>query len=124
MKQQFWIEESGQWLENVDRTHQVLASGKPVQQKDPLNGQNGHLVDRGKREVVGRGQVSTVARDVHLASAPQLLQHRLERRVQQTRVEAVPRKQQTEHVSKPSQSILFVAFLCDGALKESGKVAV
>ena len=25
-----WLEESGQWLENVDRTHLVLASGKPV----------------------------------------------------------------------------------------------
>ena len=24
------LEESGQWLENVDRTHLVLASGKPV----------------------------------------------------------------------------------------------
>ena len=25
-----WIEESGQWLENIDQTHLVLASGKPV----------------------------------------------------------------------------------------------
>ena len=25
-----WLEESGQWLENVDRTHLVLVSGKPV----------------------------------------------------------------------------------------------
>ena len=25
-----WLEESGQWLENVDRTHLVQASGKPV----------------------------------------------------------------------------------------------
>ena len=31
--QQRWLEESGQWLENVDRTHLVLASGKPVLQK-------------------------------------------------------------------------------------------
>ena len=28
-----WLEDSGQWLENVDRTHLVLASGKPVLQK-------------------------------------------------------------------------------------------
>ena len=28
-----WIEESGQWLENVDQTHLVLASGKLVLQK-------------------------------------------------------------------------------------------
>ena len=28
-----WFEESGQWLENVDRTHLVLASGMPVIQK-------------------------------------------------------------------------------------------
>ena len=33
VNQQRWWEESGQWLENVDRTHLVLASGKPVQQK-------------------------------------------------------------------------------------------
>ena len=25
-----WLEESGLWLENVDRTHLVLVSGKPV----------------------------------------------------------------------------------------------
>ena len=25
-----WFEEGGQWLENVDSTHLVLASGKPV----------------------------------------------------------------------------------------------
>ena len=31
--QQRWLEESGQWLEIVDRTHLVLASGKPVLQK-------------------------------------------------------------------------------------------
>ena len=31
------LEESGQWLENVDQTHQVLASGNPVQQKT-MNG--------------------------------------------------------------------------------------
>ena len=28
-----WLEESGQWPENVDRTHLALASGKPVLQK-------------------------------------------------------------------------------------------
>ena len=28
-----WLEESGQWLENVDRTHLVLAIGKPELQK-------------------------------------------------------------------------------------------
>ena len=28
------LEESGQWLENVDQTHLVLASGKLVTQKD------------------------------------------------------------------------------------------
>ena len=29
-----WLEESGQWLENVDQTHLVLASGKLVLQKE------------------------------------------------------------------------------------------
>ena len=29
-----WLEEIGQWLENVDRAPQVLASGKPLLQKD------------------------------------------------------------------------------------------
>ena len=33
VNQHHWLEESGQWLENVDRTHLVLASGKPVLQK-------------------------------------------------------------------------------------------
>ena len=33
VNQQRWLEESGQWLENVDRTRLVLASGEPVQQK-------------------------------------------------------------------------------------------
>ena len=33
VNQRRWLEESGQWLENVDRTHLVLASGKPVLQK-------------------------------------------------------------------------------------------
>ena len=33
VKQRRWLEESGQWLENVDQTHLVLASGKPIQQK-------------------------------------------------------------------------------------------
>ena len=32
------LEESGQWLENVDRTHLVLASGKLVLQKKDYNG--------------------------------------------------------------------------------------
>ena len=30
VKQWQWLEEKGQWLENVDRTHLVLGSGKPV----------------------------------------------------------------------------------------------
>ena len=34
VNQQRWFEESGQCLENVDRTHLVLASGKPVLQKN------------------------------------------------------------------------------------------
>ena len=33
VNQRHYLEESGQWLENVDRTHQVLASGKLVLQK-------------------------------------------------------------------------------------------
>ena len=33
VNKQRWLEESGQWLENVDRTHLVLSSGKQVQQK-------------------------------------------------------------------------------------------
>ena len=36
VNQQHWIEERGQWLENVDRTHLVLSSGKPVLQKKIL----------------------------------------------------------------------------------------
>ena len=28
-----WLEERQQWLENVNRIHQVLASGKPILQK-------------------------------------------------------------------------------------------
>ena len=32
VKQRRWLEESGQWLENVDRSHFVFASGKPVLQ--------------------------------------------------------------------------------------------
>ena len=31
-----WLEESGQWHENVDPTHLVLASGKPVLQKNTV----------------------------------------------------------------------------------------
>ena len=30
---QHWLEESGQWLDFVDRTHLVLASGRPVVRK-------------------------------------------------------------------------------------------
>ena len=30
VNQQRWLEEIGQWLENVDRTHLVLARGKPA----------------------------------------------------------------------------------------------
>ena len=30
------LEESGQWLENFDRTHLVLANGKLILQKDYL----------------------------------------------------------------------------------------
>ena len=33
VNQQRWLEESGQWLENLDQTHLVLACGKPVLQK-------------------------------------------------------------------------------------------
>ena len=33
VNQLHWLEESGQWPENVDRTHLVRASGKPVRQK-------------------------------------------------------------------------------------------
>ena len=37
VNQQRWLEESGQWLINVDRTHLVLASGKPVLPKNWIN---------------------------------------------------------------------------------------
>ena len=33
VNQRRWFEERGGWLENVDRTHLELISGKPVQQK-------------------------------------------------------------------------------------------
>ena len=33
VNQRPWLEESGQWLENVERTHLVLSSGKPLLQK-------------------------------------------------------------------------------------------
>ena len=33
VNQRLWLEENGQWLENVDQTHLVLARGKPVLQK-------------------------------------------------------------------------------------------
>ena len=33
VNQQHWLEESGRWFANVDQTHLVLASGKPVLQK-------------------------------------------------------------------------------------------
>ena len=31
-----WFKEKGQWLENVDRTHLVLASGKPELKKSKM----------------------------------------------------------------------------------------
>ena len=34
VNQRCWLEESGQWLENVARVHLVPASGKPVLQKE------------------------------------------------------------------------------------------
>ena len=89
----------------------IISLPRTLIAKYHIAGQNGHLVDGGKREVVGRGQVSTVARDVHLASAPQLLQHRLERRVQQTRVEAVPRKQQSIYACMHLQIILVAKMI-------------
>ena len=36
VNQLHWLEESGQWLENVGQTHLVLASSKPVLQKGDL----------------------------------------------------------------------------------------
>ena len=42
VNQWHWLEESGQWFENVDPTHLVLASGKPVLQK---NDTFGHLLE-------------------------------------------------------------------------------
>ena len=33
VNQRHWFEESGQWLEKVDRTHLLLTSGKKVLQK-------------------------------------------------------------------------------------------
>ena len=47
------LEESGQWLENVDQTHLVLASGKPVLQKrfDSL----GSFVHDGPEKFFGLG---------------------------------------------------------------------
>ena len=32
--QRRWLEETGQWLENVDQIHPVLANGKPILQKN------------------------------------------------------------------------------------------
>ena len=29
-----WLEESGQWFENVDQTHQVMAGGRQVLQNN------------------------------------------------------------------------------------------
>ena len=31
-----WLEKNGQWLENVDQNHLVLASGKPIKQKTSM----------------------------------------------------------------------------------------
>ena len=39
VNQRRWLEESGQWHENVDRTHLDLASDKPVSQKALLANQ-------------------------------------------------------------------------------------
>ena len=38
VNQQRWLEESGQWLENVDQTYLVLARGKPALQKEKNRG--------------------------------------------------------------------------------------
>ena len=35
-QQRHLVEESGLWLENVERTHLALASGKPLLQKDKV----------------------------------------------------------------------------------------
>ena len=43
------LEESRQWLENVDRLHLVLASSKPVQQKK-LHCQCGHYLFLNKND--------------------------------------------------------------------------
>ena len=51
-----------------------------------------NLIDGGERQIVEGREVSTIAGDVDLASATDLLQHRLERRIKQTRVETVPAK--------------------------------
>ena len=40
--QQRWLEESGQCLENVDRTHLILASRKPVLKKPCVKFINSH----------------------------------------------------------------------------------
>ena len=34
--QRRWLEETGQWLENVDQIHPVLANGKPILQKSEI----------------------------------------------------------------------------------------
>ena len=44
--------ESGQSLENVDRTHLVLASGKLVLQKQFKRNETGWLTDRASKDVV------------------------------------------------------------------------
>ena len=51
-----------------------------------------NLIDGGERQIVEGREVSTIAGDVDLASATDLLQHCLERRIKQTRVETVPAK--------------------------------
>ena len=45
VNQWLWIEASGFWLENVDRTHLALASGNPVLQQS-MNGGNSDPVVR------------------------------------------------------------------------------
>ena len=46
VNQRHLLEENGQWLENVDRTHLFLASGKPVLQKKKLNTRLEFIEDR------------------------------------------------------------------------------
>ena len=69
VNQQRWLEESGQWLENVDQTHVVQASGKSVLKK---NNQS-HPVPGSKHEV--RPDVSLLDRQLQQARQPLQLRH-------------------------------------------------